>query len=514
MGSEYEQERLKNIEENERLLRELGISSGGEVLGATPSKRPSDRDDGRARKRPERKPREKRVLPQRASARLQGVKLEPGDQEPVKPEPMQSAVRASRRHGDLDLASLAELEEGECKDLASILSVEPERRVSPPQSPLEEVLASMRLTSHTRVAQKRIYSMLYHPTLEKDLVFTGDQEGMLGIWDASSGDAENGIREGTAYQLQVHAKSIGALRFDPRQQDRIYSGSYDGSIRVFSLGAITSHEIWCGSDDVQLGEFDILSVDSTSHVIWAADHRGGLIQIDERSPSSARRWQASTKKIGGMSVWSREPHCIAAASNDRTVSLFDVRALRTVNETPLAPLKVGDDDPDVARLCDAARFGKSEYGMACTDVSFSPSGDHLAALSYDDTVFVWDTTEMYTKKETGKLTDWLSCARDGQLNDVLRQPITTLNHNNKTGKWVTLFRANWHPNAELQPHFAIRSMERHAEIYSPDGRLLASLYDPDWVTAIPAVTAMHPQVPGRLATGNGSGRCALWSPGA
>lgn len=54
-------------------------------------------------------------------------------------------------------------------------------------------------------------------------------------------------------------------------------------------------------------------------------------------------------------------------------------------------------------------------------------------------------------------------------------------------------------------------MNRRAEIYSADGTLLRELYDPDYVTAVQAVTVMHPRIPGRVATGNGSGRCFFWS---
>ena len=454
MDSQYERERQQNIAENERLLRELGIAGGGgAALGAAPRKRAPERSGG----------------PRRG------------------------------RHEDLDLAALADLDEKERAELAAVLDVRAQSPL-PPQSPLEEALAAMRLTSHARIAQKRIYAMAYHPTLDKDLVFTGDQEGMLGVWDASAGAADGGVREGAAFQLRVHTKSIGALRLDPERPDRLYSSSYDGSVRVFALGAGTSHEVWAvrDGDDVQLGELDVLAGASPAlgRSLWAADHRGGLVHIDERV-GRACRWQVSTKKIGGMSVWPREPHCIAAASNDRTVSLFDVRALRTLAETPVAPPKLADDDAGVAHTCAAARFGAHEYGMACTDASFSPDGAYLAALSYDDTVSVWRTADM--------------CMPGGALRDPLAGG-TSFAHNNKTGKWVTLFRAQWHPSRDVAPHFALASMERRAEIFAPDGRVLASLYDPEWVTAIPAVTAMHPLVPARLATGNGSGRCALWTP--
>lgn len=55
-------------------------------------------------------------------------------------------------------------------------------------------------------------------------------------------------------------------------------------------------------------------------------------------------------------------------------------------------------------------------------------------------------------------------------------------------------------------------MTRAAEIFASDGTLLRSLYDEEHMTAVPAVTATHPQHVGRLATGNASGKCTFWAP--
>lgn len=491
---------------------------------------------------------------------------------------------ASRRarHEDLDLASLtgSEMNEDEKQSLMDALSVgEAKIHPGPPRTELEKIFQSMTLRSFGKVTHKRIYSMLYHPTQDKDLVFTGDQEGVLGVWtpfassEASNGDADNAddaptLPEGAAFQLQVHGRSsVACMRLDPAHHDRLYSSSYDASVRLFSLGVNTSVEVWAGDGDVQLGAFDILAPltqakDATptpapqldERSLWLADHRGGLIHLDVRegSKATARRWQASEKKvraalrrrspqIGGMSVNATLPHCVATASNDRYVRLFDVRMMQNVAETSVAPPKMSHDDiASVEALQNKAVFGTHDYKAACTSTDFSPDGRHLVSVCYDDTLSLWDfdrsalhaegcKREDDTKPRFGGLYSWLTPAGDSPTKGGRRTSVkkedgadgTTVNmlekprripHNNQTGKWVTLFRATWNKNPQLEPHFSIGSMTRHAEIYSGSGRLLASLYDPDWVTAIPAVTAMHPLTPGRLATGNGSGKCALWAP--
>ena len=374
------------------------------MLGAPArAKRAASSGGGGRAKRPERKRAEPtRVQPQRVSARLQGVKAEDAREtyaEQVQADRQREQASRRARHEDLDLEALTgrELDEQEKNELLDALAVGGSVQPAPPKTELEKTLRSMTLRSQGKVTQKRIYSMLYHPTPDKDLVFTGDQEGVLGVWTplARGEQAEEGeLPEGSAFQLQVHGRSaIGCLRLDPVQPERLYSSSYDASVRLFSLADNTSVEVWPGQDDVQLGEFDILAPrTSAAHAtptpapqlgersLWLPDHRGGLIHLDlrDRANVKAARWQASEKKIGGMAVNPAVPHCIAAASNDRTVRLFDVRMLRNVAETPLAPFKLGEEDAErTAELHRAARLGEREYKMACTSVSFNPGGDRL-----------------------------------------------------------------------------------------------------------------------------------------
>lgn len=238
-----------------------------------------------------------------------------------------------------------------------------------------------------------------------------------------------------------------------------------------------------------------------------------------------------------MSVNPAAPHCIATASNDRTMRLFDVRMLKTVPETPDAPAKPGPEELDeMEALYGKVQLDSLEKKMACTSIDFSPNGEYLAGVCYNDTLSIWNLEPAWLSLDaapsissqkarrppkgaakSGKLTDWLK-PEVPEPTSLRERPKRLLAHshemihNNQTGKWVTLFRACWNQNSQLEPHFSIGGMTRHAEIYGKDGRLMASLYDPDWITAVPAVTAMHPLTPARMATGNGSGRCVLWAP--
>lgn len=348
------------------------------------------------------------MLPQRSSARLRGIKMDPENRSHETTLTNSDTPREPSipivRHGDLSLEDLVAdtLGEEEKKRLKDSLSVnsEDKKPLSTPKTELEGLLRTMQLRSYTRVSQKRIYSMLYHPTLEKDLVFTGDQAGNLGVWNALADENESqgseDIPAGSAFSLRMHGAAIGCLRMDPLSPERIYTSSYDSTLRVFSLKEQVSMEVWRSPSTVQLGEFDILcpltnaseaSTPGSHHLdgrsLWLADHTGALIHIDVRSsPSEYHRWQISDKKVGGLAVNAQTPHCIATASNDRNVRLFDTRMIQRCREMPMPSNKLLETDlEELNKLYAVSQLGSMERGMACTSVDFSPDGKYLGMYS-------------------------------------------------------------------------------------------------------------------------------------
>ncbi|PWN54233.1 WD40 repeat-like protein [Violaceomyces palustris] len=622
--TDYEEERLRNIRENEKLMMELGVLNGSKIIGppVAPSGKPQN---GAAKKRAKpvarkkQEPIPRRIMPTRSSARLQGQEA---DSETLKRKyeaeaeqaRMEAEAAKKARHGQFDLSQLTggELEAESIHSLKSVLSDvasvelksqvpyvegkdkredEEEAEPSRERKELVKILDKMTLRSSAKVTPKRVYSMAYHPSTEKDLIFVGDKEGTIGVWDASAPnemeskpgevedeeDQEASFPEGKSWSLQAHGRSpVTSLKFDPCKADSLFSACYDSTIRNFSLATGKSDEVWAGDEDVLLSVFDVLSPSThpsaftdtpapslDERSIWVADHRGGLIHLDLREDKrirqqKSRRWQVCEKKIGAMSVNPLAPHCIATASLDQHVRLFDVRALQSLAETSSAPYNSKGVDINLLEEAQTkAQFASHKARQACTSVDFSPRGNQLVGVSYDDVVKVWDLeiSWLYSsqgaklngskgsksakskppikdepgKKRSNTIIDWINRKPKGgkgpdemekvdelvpvadRPEDLLAEPIK-IPHNNQTGKWLTLFRARWNQNPNVEPHFTMGSMSRRAEIYASDGKLLRSLWDEDIVTAVPAVTCTHPSETGKLATGNASGRCTWWAP--
>lgn len=174
----------------------------------------------------------------------------------------------------------------------------------------------MELRSADKVVDKRIYTMVVHPRVDSergDLVFVGDKEGSIGIWEPlartsqpagedDDGAAEDGseLPSGSSWRLQAHGKSpVTCLKLDPVSDRTLYSSSYDSTVRAFDLNKGVSSEVWAGQEDVLLSVFDVLpGLSAAERNLWVADHRGGLISIDRRARRvESQRWQLCEKKV-------------------------------------------------------------------------------------------------------------------------------------------------------------------------------------------------------------------------
>lgn len=258
-------------------------------------------------------------------------------------------------------------------------------------------------------------------------------------------------------------------------------------------------------------------------------------------------------QIGGLSLNPLAPNALAVASLDQSVRLFDIRRLSSgIDPISDIPSNYKAVDPDLLSQVQStldeggAQLGWKKSRQASTSVDFAPDGRHLASVSYDDVVKVWNLERgwlradeeissfsktpaakgrksngatpvkqerkgglmRYVKKEE-KEDEGSALPSQPIPQDILSSPLT-IPHNNQTGKWLTLLRARWCANPNVAPHFTIGSMSRSAEIWSSDGKLLRSLYDEEHVSAVPAVTNMHPNQVARLVTGNASGKCTFW----
>jgi WD40 repeat protein len=131
----------------------------------------------------------------------------------------------------------------------------------------------------------------------------------------------------------------------------------------------------------------------------------------------------------------------------------------------------------------------SEYhaGKSINSAFFSPSGTHLLLTTMADKL------ELFT---------------DAQLGSGKLTPTKRINHNNKTGRWLTTFMAKWHDSLDT---FVVGSMQqpRSIEVFDSNGNV-ERLLRGEGLTAVASRCCFHPTSERLIVVGgNSSGRVSV-----
>lgn len=355
-------------------------------------------------------------------------------------------------------------------------------------------MPSLLLTiTEIKITPERIYSLTFHPSTDKALVFAGDKLGNLGIFDASQTGPEvkaedNGDDEEEAdtpepaiTALKVHSRTITSFVFPP-DGNHLFSASYDSSVRKFDLQKGVAVEAFAPSDVSDDLPISCISIPpSEPNILFFSALDGSFGRHDMRMKSTdAEIWQLCDKKIGGFSIHPLYPHLVATASLDRMLKIWDLRNIKA--EEDEAPLP--------------ALMGEHTSRLSVSHASFSAAG-HVATSSYDDTIKIHSFLDAGAFKIGHDFDD-----------DAMR-PTAVIKHNNQTGRWVTILKPQWQERPEdgIQK-FVIGNMNRFVDVYSADGEQLAQLSG-EGITAVPAVAQFHP-TRDWVAAGTASGKLCLW----
>lgn len=327
--------------------------------------------------------------------------------------------------------------------------------------------------------------MGFHPTEEKQLIFAGDKEGAMGIFDASQevveGDDEDEVEPPVISAFKTHARTISSFHFPFTDHNTVYTASYDSSIRKLDLGVGTpvSVQVFAPEDNDELPISTIDMAPGDLNTIIFSTLEGSVGRYDFRTRDDAEIWGLSDQKIGGFGLHPLAPHLIATASLDRTMKIWDLRKI------------TGKGD-----LRHPALVGEHESRLSVSHASWSSAG-HIATSSYDDTIKIYDFADSSQWKVGHKIDE------EGM------KPSQTVRHNNQTGRWVTILKPQWQrlPADGIQK-LAIGNMNRFVDVYGADGEQLAQL-DGDGITAVPAVAHLHP-TQNWVVGGTASGKVCLW----
>ncbi|PYH46816.1 WD domain protein [Aspergillus saccharolyticus JOP 1030-1] len=564
--SDFEKQRLANIAERDALLKKLSLeaqSSGLFPPKMQPSRTPSSRDQSaRAKKKktPVKRVKQEEAspVPRRMSSRLRGIAAE-SEVAKRKAEEEDAALQAAERAKRVRKSDAFSFNEmvvyGQKLSGESLIGVDVvtkgvampyqrtfdeediEQTTDKELKALREEMSGLKLweawePNRIKLTPERIYTMAFHPTETKPLVFAGDKLGHLGILDASQErtsmiKAEESSDENeddedpdpSLTTLKPHTRTISSIYIHPSTPTRVYTASYDSSIRATDLEKSTSVEQYAPestTDDVPISGLDMAADDP--HVLYWTTLDGEFGRYDTRlarsKPQSVTTWRLAEKKIGGFSLYPARPHYFATASLDRSMRLWDLRMLQGPVKTPPTPSgrstrrqqqqqqqdEVNNEDNNNDDETQTwTPIGEHYSRLSVSHAAFNSAGQ-IATSSYDDTIKIYDLSgpkgiNSWTKGHT--------------LSEDELKPQTVVRHNCQTGRWVTILRPQWqqNPQSHIQ-RFCIGNMNRFVDVYSASGDQLAQLGG-EGITAVPAVAVFH-RSKNWVAGGTASGKICLW----
>ena len=455
--SEYEKQRQANIAQRDKLLKQLALDAGQAGLGPQkPVPKANKKSTSSRKKGPVKRVKVEDTGPRRTSSRLQGLTA---DSEVAKRKAedeyvaTQEAARAKRqRHsGELNLSDVVvggrewDTSENFLVDVVSRGANPYERTFGDSEvrettdkelRSLREQMSGLELydgfePNRIKITPERIYSLGFHPTSDKPLVFAGDKLGNLGIFDASqtsaSVKAENGVKkenkeadedededeeigpDPAITSFHCHTRTISSFQFSHANPSHLYTCSYDSSLRLLDLSKSKSTEIYAPSDASLDEPLSGVEVDPTApHMLYFSRLDGHVGRTDTRAPNTTDVFQLSEKKIGGFSLNPASPHFIATASLDRYLRIWDLRKLSGKASRQLPAL-----------------IGEHESRLSVSHAAFNSAGQ-VATASYDDTIKIHTFEGM---------SSW---APGHKMSDDEMEPSSIIRHNNQTGRWVTM----------------------------------------------------------------------------
>ncbi|KAJ4246247.1 hypothetical protein NW762_013595 [Fusarium torreyae] len=502
--SAFERRRLENIAANKKMLNDVAVVA--KKVAPTPPKKTTP-SRPKTRTPIKREP----ARPTRQSSRLAGIDA---DNDTLKRKmeveaesvAQQAKAKKLRVNDDLSLGDIAV--EGK-KWLAGIDGIKGIVRGAQPgvrtfteddvkettDKGLKELrlrMGDLKLYEHwapneIKITPQRVYALGFHPIETKPLVFAGDKEGSMGVFDASQtspeiddDDEDASVPDPVISAFKTHTRTISSFVFSQHESNSVYTSSYDSSIRKLDLNKETSVQVWAPSDaDEELPLSALDMADSEPNLLFFSTLDGGVGRYDTRTSDDAEIWTLSEQKIGGFSLHPLQPHLLATASLDRTLKIWDLRKI------------TGKGD-----LRHPALLGEHESRLSVSHASWSPGGQ-IATSSYDDTIKIYDFANASSWKP------------GHDISSDTMEPAHRVRHNNQTGRWVTILKPQWQkrPDDGIQK-FVIGNMNRFVDVFASDGSQLAQL-DGDGITAVPAVAHFHPSRDW-VAGATSSGKLCFW----
>ncbi|XP_063398428.1 WD repeat-containing protein 76-like isoform X2 [Mytilus trossulus] len=450
--SSYEQLRLKNLQDNADFFAKLGISEmKTEIKQSTKPSKTTQLKSKPVNKEKTKAPPE----PRRASLRIakmdpDGAPLpedffkqpfEPVEEHPRKPSgPLEMAEYLGFNSSDSEHEDLLSKMKG-CFKCKIEKSTEDKTSFDSYVKNLSKLKINMERVA--KVVPNRVFSLDIHPTNTKLITAAGDKWGFLGLWDVTAGRE---FQTDGVVVYAPHSRPINCLKFSLHKSNQLYSCSYDGTVRCCDLQKGVFDEIYSTPDEVLLKSFDFM----TAETLLVAQQDGCIALVDTRTSRSTAEnlYQLHQKSLRSVSVHPVQDNIFCTSSTDTTVCIWDLRKLKEKGKSQ--------------------SLDELSHDKSINSAYFSPvTGKYILSTSLDDRIRIFNSENLSGCKKEHSIV-----------------------HDNHTGRWLTGFRANWHPTREDLFTVGSMSRPRQIDVYGVNGRKVLAMKDEEYLGSVCSLTVL------------------------
>jgi len=317
-----------------------------------------------------------------------------------------------------------------------------------------------------KVVPDRIFSLAIHPTQSKVLVAAGGKWGALGFWDVKDNESKtHGVQV-----VKHHSRPINCMTYDTFDSSKLVTTSYDGTCRIFDINEKKSSAVYGIPEDDPSYTTYHAQVDRDCFLITLG--KTGIVGMADRRVSHLKPvtnykiYDKCSPKV--VSVHPTQTNLFLAPSNKGDCGIFDTRkAGKSGLMKPMTNL-IG-------------------HTKAISSAFFSnKTGSRVVTVAYDNKLRLYDTSDDSLKSQSLK-------------------PYKSITHNNQTGRWLTTFKAEWHPRRDDIFFVGSMAQPRQIDVYSDQGDHFVMGDSGEYLASVCSIVKCHP-TQDIVVGGNSSGR--------
>ena len=329
-----------------------------------------------------------------------------------------------------------------------------------------------------KVVEARITQTIFHPTSEKLLCLAGDKMGCLGIWDVNHGKRKStlatddtSINADGVYKYMPHIANITSIHCWANSANKIYSTSYDGTVRCLDIHAEEFDLFHTVKGDIFDNEAMIQDAtylrDGNSILLGMGS--GDVALLDARTGKQGWFQEFHQSKINSIQQNPMNENILITASGGVN-GKFSIHDLRMVGKSKFE-----------------AVHSHKGHTKSINAAYFSGDGDHVVTVGQDNYVFCWskwDTKSPSIKKQY---------------------------HDNHTGRWLSTLKPSFDPKAPNTFVLGCMDKTRKMEIFNINRKshCLDKCIDLLGVNSVQSRNCFHPSLD-VVAGGNSSGRVSVF----